>query len=91
MADNVNVLTESALETQVDDETLNPDVGAAAGGRKTIHLTLVIDGVDIDIGELYDSLATVKADVSSVTRLVAITGEKAYNSRGTYIWNIGPT
>lgn len=91
MADNVNVLDETALEAQVDDEALNPDVGAAAGGRKIIHLTLVVDGVDIDVGELYDSLATVKADVSSVTRVVAITGEKKYNTRNTYIWNIGPT
>lgn len=91
MADNVNVLTESQLETIVDDETQNPDVNAVAGGRKIIYLTLVCDGVDIDIGELYDSVATVKADVSGVTRLVAVTGEKSTSTRGTYIWNIGPT
>lgn len=91
MAANTNVLTESQLETQVDDETQNPDVNAVAGGRKIIHLTLVCEGVDIDIGELYDSVATVHANVSGVTRVVTVTGEKSSNARGTYIWNIGPT
>jgi hypothetical protein len=91
MAENTNVLSETALETQVDSEVYNPDINAAAGGRKVIHLTLVCDGVDIDIGELYDSVATVKADVSAVTRVVALTGEKDVSAaRGTYIWNVGP-
>lgn len=93
MADNVNVLTEAQLEAQADDEaeSRSPDVNAATGGRKIIYLTLVVDGVDLDIGELYDSVATAKANVSAVTRVVALTGEKDANSRGTYIWNIGPT
>lgn len=95
MADNTNVLTETALEAQMDDENLNPDVKSTttstSTNRKIIHITLVVDGVDIDYGELYDSLATVKADVSAVTRVVAVTGEKNVSTRDTHIFNIGPT
>lgn len=100
MADNVNVLTESQLETIVDDENAfgagNPDVvgtnTSVGPNRQIIHLTLVVEGVTVDIGQLYDSLATTGADVSAVTRVVALTGEKSSGAaRNTFIWNIGPT
>lgn len=89
---NTNVLTQAQLEAQMDDETnaRNPDVNAVAGGRKIIHLTLVCDGVNVDIGDLFDSVATVGANVSAVVRVVGVTGEKSDNTRNTYIWNIGP-
>ncbi len=85
MTANTNVVASSTIETQLDDTGNNPVVGDTGSNhnRKILHITLVVDTVAVDVGDVFDALD----DMSGVE----LTGEKAYNARGTYIWNMGPS
>lgn len=84
MAANTNVLGSDAIETQLADEVNNPDRGDTHTNhnRKIVHLTLVVDGVALDMGDLFDAIDDMTG--------VELTGEKSFNARNTYIWNLGP-
>lgn len=81
---NTNVTASDTIETQLDDTGNNPVVGdtGTSHNRKILHITLVVDSVAVDVGDVFDALD----DITDVE----LTGEKSFNARGTYIWNMGP-
>lgn len=92
MTVNTRVKDQSALNTQLAEETqLNPDVVGTpqgspvnqSGNSKIVHITLIVDGVTFDA-----------SDVAAAIDGIAgynLTGETTYETRNTYIWNLGPT
>lgn len=90
-------LSAATTNTQMDSDTLNPTVKSAGGdrNRKIIHITLVCEGVNVTGDEIYDALDYLGETVTlgtggSVTSNRVVAGEKTLNTRGTYIFNIGP-
>ncbi len=53
MAQSESVYTAAQTEAFMDDEVLNPDI--TEDGAE-VHITLVLDGVTLDMGDLYDYL-----------------------------------
>ena len=70
-----SVYTATATEAALDDEVLNPDRTAHKG---KIDIQLVLDGVTVDAGEIYDM---VNAAFGTVTT-------DKVPSRSTYIFRI---
>lgn len=89
----VNKVVRSAANTEADmDNVRNPVIETTGGSRnrKIVHVTLVLENVDLDPSALYDTIECLNADVSAITPVVAIAGEKQTHERGTYIFNVGP-
>lgn len=85
MTPNTVPKSAAATNTQIDNDTLNPDVVATGQGntrnRKIVHITLVCEGVTVTPDAIYDALDA---------QFAVVAGEKDTYSRGTWIFNIGP-
>lgn len=88
-ANTRKVKTSAEVNTQMDDDNMNPTVkgtpaGTAAGGpgnRKVIHITLIADGVDVSGNDIFDMVDA---------QFATVQGEKDTHTRGTYIFQVGP-